>query len=532
MSPAWALPGGWYTEFYLLCLGLLSPFFCCCYCCCCRTAKKRKGCRDCAKLFCAPPTPKKMWALLVWGVILYVFGSWVWWGVLTYVPRVVLRDIQQARFKKRLNAYTGGYVCLINELVLLFELPMSICSLVYVNLIKYLYKVWPKGAGSKGSVLDKKDDGAWRDVSGEELGHVTTMDSVDEYLLPIEVNLVLGPRWNTHTIVYEMVISLPTPSEGLVEVENVKAYPWQVVAQDPANNQKVITSCTVDMATDNTPDGYVQWIQMPIEKPSGCLIIESRKVVLMIRPYISSTEPAEKVFPLPRVRVGGVEVTTGPIKTHSREAIYYNKALSSLSHWRFWALNWWAYPLLTSSACLPTSCVKFWYLPVANPETHWIYGVAHRGFLLSFEVDPAVLAEHFVFCTVYNRNSLPTLPSEEITAPVQCLPRCAEDGFWAVRVVRRDGKKTSPEVAAGIRIELLFAAPVPKKAPPKLAAMVKCKMCNFAVTGIAPEHCCLKCSYGGGEHGARCQRVEYVPADGCPPCTTPGVSSKGATELV
>ena len=64
------------------------------------------------------------------------------------------------------------------------------------------------------------------------------------------------------------------------------------------------------------------------------------------------------------------------------------------------------------------------------------------GYDLALEVDASVLEEHLVLCTTYSRASLPVACGVGVD-PKALIP-CTEDGFWAVRVVRRDGRDTRP----------------------------------------------------------------------------------------
>ena len=70
-----------------------------------------------------------------------------------------------------------------------------------------------------------------------------------------------------------------------------------------------------------------------------------------------------------------------------------------------------------------------------------------------------------MFVTVYNRASLPTLPSLTVTTPDQTLPVCEEDGFFALRVVRKDGTRTAAEATGDMKVLLTRGAalPEPKK---------------------------------------------------------------------
>ena len=94
------------------------------------------------------------------------------------------------------------------------------------------------------------------------------------------------------------------------------------------------------------------------------------------------------------------------------------------------------------------------YLPVGNPETQWLYGVTQQGYSLRFELPASLLEGHLVFCSVYDRASFPLLPSLQVERPSHTLPPCGEDGFWATRIVRKNGTATSAEVLASVQVTL------------------------------------------------------------------------------
>jgi hypothetical protein len=147
---------------------------------------------------------------------------------------------------------------------------------------------------------------------------------------------------------------------------------------------------------------------------------------------------------------------------------------------------------------LPERFVTAVYLPVGNPNTQFLYGVARAGYALRFKVAPAVLKEHLcappppsappppaltartrhdcdrlthsryprrarvcgsVFCTVYSRGSMPSLPCGHVSLPEQVLGPLGEDGYWLSRIVRKDGSNTKPDVLAHVTVALVKAAP-------------------------------------------------------------------------
>jgi len=173
---------------------------------------------------------------------------------------------------------------------------------------------------------------------------------------------------------------------------------------------------------------------------------------LSIRPYIFGERTSAV---LPRVVLNGQDIA-GCVE-FSRDRLAFNYTLRKHERPIFWPFQWHVYPMLCCRTWLPPELVRRIYLPVGNPETQWLYGPVHEGFALHFVIAEHVLTDHLVFCTVYDRASFPTLPCGSVEKPVQMLEVCGEDGFWATRVVRKDGATTSEQVLEHIRVTLVRA---------------------------------------------------------------------------
>ena len=74
-----------------------------------------------------------------------------------------------------------------------------------------------------------------------------------------------------------------------------------------------------------------------------------------------------------------------------------------------------------------------------------------------------MLRDHLVLATVYSRASLPT---DSFAVPAKAAP-AAEDGFWALRIVRKDGAPAAADVLDEVAVSLRLAkaeAGAPKRA--------------------------------------------------------------------
>ena len=88
-------------------------------------------------------------------------------------------------------------------------------------------------------------------------------------------------------------------------------------------------------------------------------------------------------------------------------------------------------------------------------------------------------------------------------------PRCAQ------RVVQRAAGAAEEECVKAAET----TSSVEDSAPEQVIGGTKCKGCDFAVTGVAREHCCRKCESRPGKHGPRCaQRVVQRTADAAEEC--------------
>jgi len=372
-------------------------------------------------------------------------------GFLFAVVLVPLAMIERACLADELEAYTGGWVPIVSHLMWLLEAPLAIISwLGYEAFKRYREPGRGRDKAAKAAAMGGKSADRWAD----RLYLMYRQRQLKYALLDL---LCFGPRWNTHVNVNIMNVWLG--GDGTLEVENVleESASWQVVAYNNAGD-------TIGTVTKNTGQTAGAWLPLKLSLPADA---PPQPVDLMVRPYPVEGAP---YVTLPCVRLNGTVLndlvtpradgTSGPQKWAPKDRLAFNHELramqlglvSPMMDHMFAFVRGRGFPL-------PERFVTAVYLPVGNPNTQFLYGVARAGYALRFKVAPAVLKEHLVFCTVYSRGSMPSLPCGHVSLPEQVLGPLGEDGYWLSRIVRKDGSNTKPDVLAHVTVALVKAAP-------------------------------------------------------------------------
>jgi len=344
---------------------------------------------------------------------------------LLLLPRVLLRKLDRRAFGPTLDAADGGGM---GGLLLALEAPLALLSYVLYQTTKFF--VLPMMSSFEAA--RRGVDETWVDKLHENIEDPGRIPR-----LTVFAAICWAPRWNTHTNVHVLWLMDPPEGEATFEVENVRqrGFSWQVIFYD--GRQQTLGSIA------SSPTGG-EWLALTL-RTAGAL-------QLTIRPYLFDGCASAT---LPRVRMNGVEVTRGAPVVFKRERLGFNARLKGAYETPLhWALQWHTYVLLCCRSMVSAEAVRAIYLPVGNPETQWLYGATQQGYSLRFELPASLLEEHLVFCSVYDRASFPLLPSLQVERPSHTLPPCGEDGFWATRIVRKDGTATRPEVLPSVRVTL------------------------------------------------------------------------------
>lgn len=118
--------------------------------------------------------------------------------------------------------------------------------------------------------------------------------------------------------------------------------------------------------------------------------------------------------------------------------------------------HWYVFFMLASKRFLPAAWVDADMMPEKSSTVAILHGVALKGMSLSLKTTEAFLTKHLVFCTVYSRGSMPIIAGFSLRRPEEILPASPEDGFWQVRVVRRDASIVMQDLSAEIRTALVW----------------------------------------------------------------------------
>ena len=352
-----------------------------------------------------------------------LFAAWVVM-YLAFTPILaLLRRLDRARMPSTYADATAPRSSL--WLLGLAELPLYLSSfLFYRVMLQFL-----NGFRERKQVFATR----WEDIfhtgfGGEVFDH--------KMLLGL---LLFGPRVNTHTNVHVLDVSSSTRISN-VNVENIveQGFSWQIVAYGNALGRETLGRCgPVSSAGDTVT------LQVETRAPYD------RDFNLQIRGYLFDGRVSAR---LPRIWMNGTLVTTEDTVFHADHMDVHRRYRA---HQQFLhvALHFYIFPLLCFRRFFSEAFVRAEYLPVPNPDTKWLYGPVFEGYALRFNITATILMDHIVFCTVYSRGSVPVDRLHDMRDGDEIEP-ADEDGFWALRCVRKDGGPTSADVLPDINVSL------------------------------------------------------------------------------
>ena len=274
----------------------------------------------------------------------------------------------------------------------------------------------------------------WQDRLYERLGG-NTFDAMQCFVM-----LLIGPRWNTHSNNHLLVVRASARKSEL-KIENLveDCFSWQVVAYGNALGRETLGRCG---PRRGTPDKTVT-LRVETRAPYD------KEVMLSLRGYLFN---GRITAPLPRVWLDGALLTTKTASIHEGH-IEFSRILRARQQLVHLALQFYVFPILCFRRFFSEAFVRAEYLPVPNPDTQWLYGPVFEGYALRFHITTAVLTDHLVFCTTYSRGSMPVDRLHDMRDGDEIEP-ADEDGFWALRCVRKDGGPTPPDVLPDIKVSL------------------------------------------------------------------------------
>lgn len=358
-----------------------------------------------------------------------LYAMWILLYLILYLPMHLLRFVDRALLPHKIPDATASTWAM--PLLVLAESPLAIVSYALYRTLRPIFIVLPHKL-----VADKLHAGGWVDSPGLMAAHGAWSSLIMQ-------GLCYGPRWNTHTNVHTWYLGKLVPGELTIEIENVSqpGFSWQVVCY---GNQKTLASQAA------APGGACEWLTMRVDGA------QSTHVLLNVRLYIFDTC---KEALLPRIKLNGhllLDSSAGAA-AFTRDKLAFNQELRARQQLHHLAMQFHVWTMLRAQRCLPAAMVREVYLPVGNPETQWLYGVVLEGYALELWVDASLLPDHLVFVTVYSRASIPTQASISVEATELTLQRALEDGFWAVRIVRKDGGRSDPGVRKMVTVGCVSA---------------------------------------------------------------------------
>lgn len=297
-------------------------------------------------------------------------------------------------------------------LVFVADLPPALFSYLFYTYFKKF-----RMPQLRQRIVACSTEGEWSSTAKQLLQTTPIAEDIDYFLC-------LGPRFNTHLLLHHLY---GIDRCSTVEVENVKldGYAWQVVAYGGDAFRETLGST-------GPIQSRAEWLPLEVSLDEAHPLLN-----LSLRPYVWGRDTA----PLPHVRVDGNIITK---RTHiSHESTDFYLALRDHATARHTAMMWHVHTLLQLRA-LDEGWVRAMFLPVGNPNTQWLYGTLKASCSLRVRASVDTLRHHLILTTVYSRSSMP-LRSSRVSFASQWSVPVAEDTFWTVRVVRKDGKATTED---------------------------------------------------------------------------------------
>ncbi len=230
--------------------------------------------------------------------------------------------------------------------------------------------------------------------------------------------MVTGPRWNCHAVLGAAgPLKVRSSIEVDIETANQSAREWTLVIYDQHTETRSFLGSR-DLKSD---------------KKSKEIQVKPGIYVLLLRYYHCHEESR-----LPAIKVDGVEQV--PARNNSDEWQAYQAVLEKYRNYRGWfyyALHYYVFNLLQWRSGLSASFVRKEFLPVGNPETHFLYGIARKGEHLAVDINPGLLDQVCVYITFDNKHSFPVF-WEEITNEKYESQVVPCDGYYLIRVHQKE----------------------------------------------------------------------------------------------
>mmetsp|Transcript_158313 Transcript_158313/g.288721 ORF Transcript_158313/g.288721 Transcript_158313/m.288721 type:complete len:469 (-) Transcript_158313:47-1453(-) len=394
------------------------------------TSTVKYGCRCCRWM-------RPLCCLLVSLVFLLV---WYPVRIILLVPVIVARRITLARLPETMTVFENGISskqAAVHPLQLIIEFPLTLISFLLYRTARGILH----GARWAWNSMDERSSSEGELITSCHWSNFLEKDAalnggMHLSRLAIMTMMFMGPRWNTHGVAYQAVLS--ALSDQLVfEVENLKrdGFWWHIRFY----NSKGIEVAGVTSSSEN-----VEFVTVEISQ-----FVEDEPISIYIHVYYYG---GNQVGQLPAMRLDGEEVI--PRRDCNINTANFQMFLRLQQNSVHAACQWYMFSMLALQHHLPVSYVKEDMLAAVKDTTITIFGVAFEGFCLNITTEQAVLKEHVVFCTVYSRASMPTVGRIEVTTPKMKLRPCTEESIWLIRIISRRAGPVDPKVSNKMKVEL------------------------------------------------------------------------------
>ena len=287
-----------------------------------------------------------------------------------------------------------------------YEVPLGLASFVFFKALRGLVVRTGRAAYHKSPEVFRR----WNVLSAEVLSRPHQLSRY----------LVIAPRWNPHSAVGS---AGPVPVKRELTIDQSEicegvGYWFFGVHGFPSFRSAGYVS-SLNQAT--AKDGKITFRLPPGDYYIGC------------RYY---GWPGKVRYPA--ISIDGVQVISGVDMPGDMNDFYPMLHLRERAIYR--AAHYHMYVMLKYRSLLSPAWVEQHLLPVGNEDTDYLYGAARAGQMLRFAIEPALLQDHRVFCTIYNTASLPVMffeltEAESFSSALPC------NGAYLVRVMRMSGTR-------------------------------------------------------------------------------------------
>ena len=304
---------------------------------------------------------------------------------------------------------------------ILWELWLATLSFVFFKTVKFVMR----RLTSVYYVVAKNQAFRWKFASAEVLKMPGALPMI----------MTMGARWNTHAIVANAgPIAITQSLRVNVAAMERSAQVWTLVVCTFPDFQTVTTISSLDA---------------PFGGASAEISLSPRKYWIALR-YYRWSESVE----LPALIVDGVEVIHSAHVPSDLDGFYHT--LARRSSLFYLCLHYYVFVLLRYRRYFPSSFVEREFLPMANPETQFYFGVLQNGERLSMQLDPSLLISYEVYLTIYNLASFP-VAWFQVTNREFATPQSSADCSYLVRIHNKGPVQGSFQRGA-VRISVIGCA--------------------------------------------------------------------------